>query len=894
MMEHQATVEEQSQDESQSFTPSPSASVNIASDKMTASKRHAKTTLEEPGLSEASSRSLRLGKFKQTLEPLTDKKDEAEAWIESSRISQERKSESARDPHGEATRNLMFGRAEREWLVNAGGPSALVQDCPDITPKFGDDLNVALPNSNRRLSAKTPAEEAASQLEQRKSCSSAESSSSLAQSAGRMYDAVPSDFTTDMAKGARIGMFSHDQQPLYFSPNTVQSGDEGFKSCRGSQSKDKAREMEMSDKKRESLAERAAFAEERTKRALKLARERLSSTTSTSTSTSTTSSTSSASIASNQPSFPTTTYASHSTPSSPPQSRPSNNISSPVLLGNDNPASFLSNQPGTLPFFEKSNILLLGPSGSGKTLLLRTLAQALDVPFVHIDATPLTMAGYVGEDVESIIQRLLVEADWDVARAQRGIVCIDEIDKLRKSVAGGSAGGGGKDVGGEGVQQALLRMLEGTVVSVADKGGSAAAAASRGSKANLQHHRIVPLQQKGESEEGVGEKGGEQGEDKMGWMNPGPWYNHRTAGRKTGMEKDFKVSLSSSSQSASYNVDTSSILFVLSGAFVGIEDVIRKRLARFDPPPFAPSSSTSSASTLPAPCSNSSASLGNTSADQRVKAHFSDSGSGSDRETFTQSELLSKLEPGDLEQYGLIPEFIGRVPVSVVLNPLSFSDLVRVMTEPKNSLVDQYASLFKLNGIDLHISPGAIEEVVHRAMGTSSSDDEGHDTSLVRAISRCGGTGGGGARSLRRIMEEILLDAFYECYGSSSVKYILVNREMVKHECQVRLFSRGQRFDFEAQVQAEAEDHTNRLEKRHNHFIQHPKTRSTSNNSETKLDSIKLNNINKNAKADTHTSAKNALELDAKRAKLARIKARQVVRARLRRNNRLVDPVIYI
>ena len=251
-------------------------------------------------------------------------------------------------------------------------------------------------------------------------------------------------------------------------------------------------------------------------------------------------------------------------------------------------------------------------------------------------------------------------------------------------------------------------------------------------------------------------------------------------------------------QGASFSVDTSSILFVLSGAFVGIEETIRKRLA------------------------SNGAALGT-------------------------AELLSRLEPGDLEQYGLIPEFIGRVPVSVVLAPLTFDDLVRVMTEPRNSLVDQYTSLFQLNGIRLHMTSGAIEEVVHRALGTHSSPTTGE-----KAHTKVTPTAGGGARSLRRIMEETLLDAFYESYGSSSVKYILVDRASVR-DGHVKLFSRGQKFDFDAQCAADTDGAPSK-----------PRARNDKR------------------------------QVDPTNARLARLKARAMVRARLRRTNRLVDPVIYI
>lgn len=384
---------------------------------------------EREGLSESALRSLRLGKVKTTRDIAIATEEEAasaikDSWQSQQRIQQERQAERERDPHGEATRSLMFGRSEREWLVNAGGPSALIDDPPhtpanvNIVHKFGDDPSRTGGKIAKRVPAKTPAEEASSQLEHRKWSSSGQESA-LAEVASRMHDAVLSDYTPERSGSAeeggaaKIGVFGADE-PLYFSSNTVRglqgAGEvEAGKAARGVRSQGGA--DGDAERKRESPQERAAYAEERIKRALKLARERLSATT---------------------PSIDDVQPAPHpSNPPSPPSTPTTTQqpASSPSLGLNP---SFLSAQPGTLPFFEKSNILLLGPSGSGKTLLLRTLAQALDVPFVHIDATPLTMAGYVGEDVESIIQRLLVAAGWDVERAQRGIVCIDEIDKLRE------------------------------------------------------------------------------------------------------------------------------------------------------------------------------------------------------------------------------------------------------------------------------------------------------------------------------------------------------------------------------------------------------------------------------------------------------------------------------
>lgn len=383
-------------------------------------------------------------------------------------------------------------------------------------------------------------------------------------------------------------------------------------------------------------------------------------------------------------------------------------------------------------------------------------------------------------------------------------------------------------MGGEGVQQALLRILEGTTIQIANKAGANAGASAAGTAtAASKVPKSYPRQAATGDVNGVETAGG-----------LGPWYNHRRAQADSADAKWNSNSLSSSqTQAASLSVDTSSILFVLSGAFVGIDHVIRNRLDRLSGDPTT---------------------LNVSSEDQNEKPHAA---------TLSQCDLLSRLEPSDLEQYGMIPEFIGRVPVSVVLNPLSHQDLIRVMTEPRNSLVDQYTSLFKLNGIELHISRGAIEEVVHRAMGTCSA---ANSKALVRNSADRGG-GGGGARSLRRIMEDVLLDAFYESYGSSSVKYILVDRQSVRDTSEVKLFSRGQKLDFEARVKTEAQDWCTRQQ-------QQKQTRHQGANP---------------AKAIRKDGG--ALgDMDAARTAMARHKARALIRSRLRRTNRLVDPVIYV
>ena len=344
---------------------------------------------------------------------------------------------------------------------------------------------------------------------------------------------------------------------------------------------------------------------------------------------------------------------------------------------------------------------MLGPSGVGKTLMAKTLARVLDVPFSMSDCTPFTQSGYIGEDAQVCVERLLAAADYDIAAAEQGIICLDEIDKIAATKTTQ-----GKDVGGEGVQQALLKIIEGTTLHISAK--QEKSASPRSTLSN-------------DSNNSTGS----------------PMYGGKYASSSPTASSGSGGSSSGPSKGETYSVRTDNILFIFTGAFIGLNKMILNRISKGSigfgsPVRSSPSSGNPDMILSVQPGSEESKLF------EKHLPFFTPSSPGQP----AQYNPLDLLEPTDLQTYGMIPELVGRIPVTTALSALDEDALVRVLTEPRNSLLRQYEQLFQLSGIEMRFTSGAVREVAKSSLGM-----------------------GTGARGLRTCVERLLGEAMFEAPG---------------------------------------------------------------------------------------------------------------------------------
>ncbi|KAF2767487.1 P-loop containing nucleoside triphosphate hydrolase protein [Teratosphaeria nubilosa] len=410
------------------------------------------------------------------------------------------------------------------------------------------------------------------------------------------------------------------------------------------------------------------------------------------------------------------------------------------------PPPLVDDSPLTI---EKSNILLLGPSGVGKTLMAKTLARVLEVPFSLSDCTPFTQAGYIGEDAEVCVQRLLAAANYDVTRAERGIICLDEIDKIATAKVSH-----GKDVSGEGVQQALLKIIEGTTLQIQAKQERGSSTGSAGGRSQGGYPTNSPLS--------------------GGTMSGGGQQTPSSGGGQRG---------------ETYNVKTDNILFICAGAFNGLHKQILDRVSK--------GSIGFGATVRARPGSSEDSNVHETiveGEDELFEKHLpyyapdeSTQHTPDGQKKKRTFNTLDLVEPQDLQKYGLIPELVGRIPLSCALSSLDIESLVKVLTEPRNSLLQQYKQLFALSSIELRITSSALRSIASTAAKMAT-----------------------GARGLRTVMERLLADAMFETPGSG-VKYVLITEDVAERKAGAMYFYRGELGRFQQVAAAEEEAWEERL-----------------------------------------------------------------------------------